>query len=114
MDNREVDVWVRDINGAKYPVTMPISSRFADVMQKVYEQHRHFQGIFAGFQGGSNERTTVSQMLPVPRPRNYVEADYLYEHPIQPKFKVVEMDYRKCSRTSRSGGCHRELDIIYG
>ncbi|KAF4040890.1 hypothetical protein GN244_ATG06932 [Phytophthora infestans] len=87
MDNREVDVWVRDINGAKYPVTMPISSRFADVMQKVYEQHRHFQGIFAGFQGGSNERTTVSQMLPVPRPRNYVEADYLYEHPIQPKFK---------------------------
>ncbi|GMF57942.1 unnamed protein product [Phytophthora fragariaefolia] len=87
--NREVMVWVRDVNGVKYSVKMPISSTLDDVMQKVGEQHgRFFHGIFGGFVRGWNERTTVLQTLPVPRPANFNEEDYLYENPIQPKFKV--------------------------
>ncbi|GMF47114.1 unnamed protein product [Phytophthora fragariaefolia] len=92
VDNHEVEVWVRGVNGIRYPVKMPISSKFADVMQKVSEQ-RFFQGVFVGFEGGRevggwSERTTVSQILPVSRPPKFNEEEYLYEHPIQPKFKV--------------------------
>ncbi len=87
-NNREVEVWVRDVNGMTYPVTMPISSRFADVMQKVRQEHGHFQfgqGI-VGFEGGRNEFTTIFQMLPAVRPDN--EKRYFRDNPIQPKFKV--------------------------
>ncbi|KAE9005749.1 hypothetical protein PF005_g12898 [Phytophthora fragariae] len=92
VDNREVKVWVRDVYGTRYPVKMPISSEFVDVLQKVTKQHRFFQGIVVGFEGGSgddrwNERTTVSQTLPDKIPSDFNEEDYLYEHPIQPKFK---------------------------
>ncbi|KAE9317977.1 hypothetical protein PF008_g18618 [Phytophthora fragariae] len=94
VDHHEVKVWVRDVYGTRYPVNMPISSEFADVLQKVTKQHRFFQGIVVGFEGGSgddrwNERTTVSQTLPLPdkRPSDFNEVRYLYEHPIQPKFK---------------------------
>ncbi|KAE8970757.1 hypothetical protein PF005_g15939 [Phytophthora fragariae] len=73
---------------------MPISSKFDDVMQKVGEQHDRggfFQGIFVGFEGGReaggwNERTTVLQTLPATRPPDFNGEEYLYEHPIQPKF----------------------------
>jgi hypothetical protein len=85
---REVDVWVRDANGARNGVRMPISSTFNDVMQKVRERHGHFQfqGV-VGFEGEQNERTTVAEMLTA-KPNDKNEEDYLYEHPIQPKFKV--------------------------
>ncbi|GMF36992.1 unnamed protein product [Phytophthora fragariaefolia] len=92
--NREVKVWVRDVNGVKYSVKMPISSTFDDVMQKVGEQHgRFFQGIFVGYQGGRglggwNEYTTISQMLPPTVPADFNEEQYLRDNPIQPKFKV--------------------------
>jgi hypothetical protein len=56
-------------------------------MQKVRERHGHFQGIVFGFEGGQNERTTVAEMLTA-KPNDENEEDYLYEHPIQPKFKV--------------------------
>ncbi|KAE9026848.1 hypothetical protein PR001_g11367 [Phytophthora rubi] len=61
-------------------------------VKKVTKQHRFFQGIVVGFEGGSgddrwNERTTVSQTLPDKIPSDFNEEDYLYEHPIQPKFK---------------------------
>jgi hypothetical protein len=85
--NRVVEVWVRDINGVVYPVRMPISSRFADVMKKVRQEHGNFQGIVVGFEGGRNERTTVNDMLTT-KPDDKNEEDFLYEHPIQPKFKV--------------------------
>ena len=85
--NREVKVWVRDANNYRYGVRMPISSTFDDVMQKVRERHMNFQGIFIGFEGEQNERTTVADMLTA-KPNDKNEEDYLYEHPIQPKFKV--------------------------
>jgi hypothetical protein len=55
MNDHEVKVWVRDVNGAMYFVKTPISSTFAEVMQKVGEQHGRggfFQGIYVGFEGG--------------------------------------------------------------
>ena len=85
---REVDVWVRDVNGARNGVRMPISSTFNDVMKKVRQEHGNFQfqGVL-GFEGEQNERTTVADMLTA-KPNDKNEEDYLYEHPIQPKFKV--------------------------
>jgi hypothetical protein len=86
-NNREVEVWVRDVNGLRYGVRMPISSTFNDVMQKVRGRHGHFQGIVVGFEGGRNEFTTISQMLPANLSPNE-EQQHLRDHPIQPKFKV--------------------------
>ncbi len=85
--NDEVKVWVRDANGLRYGVRMPISSTFDDVMRKVREQNINFEGTFVGFEGGRNERTTVSDMLTA-KPNDKNVEDYLYEHPVQPKFKV--------------------------
>jgi hypothetical protein len=86
-NNRDVKVWIRDVNGMRYSVNMPISSTFDDVMKKVRQEHGNFQGIFVGFEGGQNERTTVADMLTA-KPNDKNEEDYLYEHPIHPKFKV--------------------------
>ena len=85
--NNDVKVWVRDANGFRYGVRMPTSSTFDDVMRKVREQNINFEGTFVGFEGGRNERTTVNDMLTA-KPDDKNEEDYLYEHPIQPKFKV--------------------------
>jgi hypothetical protein len=87
--NREVEVWVRDANGLRYGVRMPIYSTFNDVMQKVRERHMDFQGIFIGFEGGWDEFTTISETLPTSRPNTFNEEQHLRDNPTQPKFKKV-------------------------
>jgi hypothetical protein len=88
--NREVEVWVRDANGLRCGVRIPISSTFNNVMKKVRQEHGYFQfeGV-VGFEDGWNEFTTILQMFPTPRPNNFNEEQYLRDNPIRPKFKKV-------------------------
>ncbi|GLE03474.1 hypothetical protein PINS_up012376 [Pythium insidiosum] len=87
VDDRDVQVWVRDVNGMVYGVTLPISSTFDDVLKEVHQQHGPIPGVVVGFEGGKNVHTTISEVLPSNPPADFDEALYLFQHPIQPKFK---------------------------
>jgi hypothetical protein len=67
---------------------MPISSTFNDVRRKLLQEDGNLQGIFEG-SWDERKRTTVSQILQNPIPASFNDANHLYEHPIQAKFKKV-------------------------
>ncbi|GMF24079.1 unnamed protein product [Phytophthora lilii] len=86
--DREITVWVRDVNGTMFSVATRTSATFDHVMAATREKHGSlFQGVYAGFKGEWNEWTKVSAILPrTLLPKD--EKQYLVNHPIQPKFKV--------------------------
>lgn len=92
-DDQEVEVWFCDINGEKWPIKMPITARFVDVMQKAYQVYGYIPNNIIGYKGGKeaggwNGSTTIAETLPHPIPTAFNVNAYLRDHPIQPKYKV--------------------------
>ncbi|DAZ95785.1 TPA: hypothetical protein N0F65_010287 [Lagenidium giganteum] len=84
--DRELKVWVRDVNGI-FPVKEPISSKFADVMQKVMVGVASFKA--SSFVLKAERVLVVGTNVPqyckhchALHPPDFNKEDYLYENPI--------------------------------